>query len=171
VTIVALVVGVLTSTAFAAAPAGAAERAVSPLTTATTGWRTTTFSTTLTSAASPDAQAQVIITCGGTVSTPVVVAAPGQTVQGVRTEVQAWCDAPVDRIEVTARLFRNGSLVAERFNDPVPGTSSDSAFAVTNCPGVAATYQGFGRARFLKEGFANSPLVLEGYSPPVNIAC
>lgn len=128
------------------------------------------FTVTLTSKSGSQLQLQNknavedIIYCGGTVSYPYV--SGGR----VRVDVEASCSDVVDTIEVGAALAAGSILVDQQFASAGPAIGN-GVQASSPCPGYSVAWAGAGAARFTKAGYANSPLVLSGQTPYVNITC
>jgi hypothetical protein len=162
-----LLIGLLSG----AAPAAAAPAPSTPLApkAAASGSHVTKFSTTLTKKDRTGAasRALAVITCGGTISTPVVQDVPGNPPV---TTVNAFCDAPVDSIDVVAIMARNGVSEAVGTDRQLNATSATASASVL-CLATKNNYQGFGSAAFVKAGYIGSPLFLSGSSPVVNGSC
>ncbi len=133
----------------------------------TSALQSVSFTTTLTrmsDAGVDDTGTREAIYCGGTVSYPY------QNGTSVRTDVKAWCTAVVDSIEVWAGILAGSSLVDLKYL-PRSSAVANGVSAATRCAGYTVAYKAIGMARFTKAGYHNSPLVLSGETPYVNITC
>ncbi|MBB5781113.1 hypothetical protein [Nonomuraea jabiensis] len=105
------------------------------------------------------------IYCGGYLSIPYV----NTLYNDVRTEIEVQCTAVVDSIDLYLNLYKDGSTTTttKRYNPANYGIHYSSA----PCQGTTNTYFAGGTAVFTKAGYAGSPLVMNGTTPQVTLAC
>ncbi|MEV0391118.1 hypothetical protein [Nonomuraea sp. NPDC050643] len=106
-----------------------------------------------------------VIYCGGYLSLPYVSSLYGD----IRTEIEVQCTAVVDSIDLYLNLYRDGSTTTttKRFNPANYGFH----FSNFPCQGTTNSYFAGGTAVFTKAGYAGSPLVMNGTTPQVSLAC
>ncbi|MEO3869870.1 hypothetical protein ABGB18_13665 [Nonomuraea sp. B12E4] len=107
-----------------------------------------------------------VITCGGYLSIPYV----NSLYNAVRTEIEVQCSAVVDSIDLYIILYRDGYSInpgPQRYNPANYGIHYSSA----PCQGTTNTYFAGGTAVFTKAGYVGSPLVMNGTTPQVTLAC